>query len=196
MQSTAIKDQRSILSKINDESPFGGTKANSDNMSITMTKTAKNRNKTSVNKSTIGDHQKWNASPKIEKPDGPIKPLPPMINYRARMDEPRKKQAELLAKIMANKQEALRLSETFEVLIPGQENFPEEVDGLEHKDGVGWVRKDNDIYSSLPPMGNEEEYKQKYEIDEAVILGKGRNGPIVKGWRRCDNKIFVIKKVK
>jgi hypothetical protein len=183
MQSAAIKDQRSILSKINDESPFVGTKANPGYMSMTIAKAAKNRKKT-----IIGDHHKWNASPKLENPDGPIKPLPPMNKYRAKMDA-KKHVAELLAKIKANQEESLGL---FESYVPG----PRDEQQLERVGTFGWLYKDNNIYSSLPPMDNEEEYERLYIIDEDVPLGEGSSGHVFQGWRRSDNKGVAIKKVK
>jgi len=156
-------------------------------MAATASSAAKCRNKTPINKPKIG-HPKWNASPKIDNPDGPIKPLPPMNNYRAKMDAPRKKHAEMLAKIKAHKQEALRLNTSYEARSPNEEKF-------EHKDGGGWICKDNNVYSSLPPMGNEKEYKRQYSTDEGVELGEGASGLVVQGWRRSDNKEVAIKTV-
>jgi serine/threonine protein kinase len=188
MQSAAIKDKQSILSKINDESPFGGTKANPGYMSSTITNAAKNRNKTSANKSTIGDHQVWNASPKLENPDGPVKPLPPMNNYRAKIEAPRKKHAELLKSIKANKQQALGLINSYDSRTPDEEQF-ERIDGR-----PGMKCKDNNIYSSLPPMGDEEDFFRLY-INEDKLIGKGSSCLVYRGRRRSDNKEVAIKKI-
>jgi len=159
-------------------------------MAATASSAAKSRNKTPVEKPKIG-HQKWNASPKIDNPDGPIKPLPPMNNYRRKMDAPRKKHIELLTKIKANKQEALVLPKSY-LSRPFDEEQYESVKGL------GWVCKDNNVYCSLPPMGNEEEYKSQYieNIIKYEKLGQGASGLVVQGWRRSDNKEVAIKKVK
>jgi len=114
-----------------------------------------------------------------------------MTNYRKKMDAPLKKNAELLAKINANKQEALRLNTIHEERIPDQDIF------VMLEEFGSFVLKDHNIYSSLPQMSNdEEEFKRKYRIDEDVIFGGGRNGLVVKGWRRSDNKAVAIKHVK
>jgi hypothetical protein len=157
-------------------------------MAATASSAAKCRNKVPVNKPKIG-HQKWNPSPKVDNPDGPIKPLPPMKNYRAKMDAPRKKRVELLTKIKANKQEALRLNNCYDSRFPDEEQ-------LEWVDEFGWICKDNNVYSSLPPIGNEEECKRLYSINEDKRIGKGASGSVFQGRRCSDNKKVAIKKVK
>ena len=90
-------------------------------LSATKSSAAKCRIKTPVNKPKIGDQQ-WNASTKIDNPDGPIKPLPPMINYRAKMDASHKKRTELL-KIKANQQKALELNTSYQSRPANEQQF-------------------------------------------------------------------------
>jgi len=169
-------------------------------MAATASSAAKCRNKTPVNKPKIV-HQKWNASPKIDNPDGPIKPLRPMNNYRAKMDAQRKKRTELLAKIEANKQEVFELIDSFQPQHPDIEKFSKieermDMDGWFDGWFDGWECNDKNLYSSLPPIGNEEECERLYSIDEDKTFGQGGCGMVFQGWRRSDKKKVAIKKVK
>ena len=114
-----------------------------------------------------------------------------MNNYRKKMDAPLKKHAQLLTQIKANKQEAL---EWIESLAYGSRPLDEQL--FENVVGFGWVCKNKDVYSSLPPMGNEDEFKWRYTIDEYRKLGQGGSAQVFKGWRLSDNTKVAIKKVK
>ena len=128
----------------------------------------------------IDGQKKWNPSTKLGNPDGPIEPLPSMNNYRERMNAPRKKHDELSAKIKAKKKEALGLLGSYQSQEPP-------VDQFEVTD-EGYIFKEKNIYSSLSPMGNEEEYKTKYIIDEEDDIGEGECGVVFDGRRLADNK--------
>jgi len=64
-------------------------------------------------------------------------------------------------------------------------------------DGRRWVYKDSNIYSSVPPMGDEEDFENLYRTGDDVddYIGKGGCGVVHFGWRRSDNKEVAIKKV-
>ena len=156
----------------------------------TISYSGKKRGKASpVNKDKF-DGKKWIASTKPENPDGPIKPLPLMDNYRRRMNAPREKVDKLLKTIKANKKEAIaRINDTdSELRLPDEEQFKQ-------TEEFGWVCQDENVYSSLPPMGNKEEYKAQYMVSN-IKLGEGASGLVCLGWRRSDDKEVAIKKIK
>lgn len=169
------------------EPPNSGTEARYK--ATTISSSIKCREKATVNKEKNG-HKKWSASTKPENPDGPIKPLPPMDNYRNKMDAPRKKHVKTLKTIKANKNKAIeRINDTYSQLrLPATEQF-------EQTEDFGWICKDSNVYSSLPPMGNEEEYKEQY-FETNIKLGEGASGLVCVGWRKSDDKEVAIKKIK
>ena len=141
-------------------------------------------------KALVIDGKKWDLSTRPDNPDGPIKPLPPMNNYREKVDAPRKKQTELITNIKANKKVALDLMKSYKARLPDKELY-------EAIDGRRWVYKDSNIYSSVPPMGDEEDFENLYREGDDVddYIGKGGCGVVHFGWRRSDNKQVAIKKV-
>ena len=159
-----------------------GTETRKDYDAHTISSAAKSREK-----APVINGKKWISSTRPNNPDGPINPLPSMENYRKKLDAPRKK---LLAKIKANKKLALVLPDSFELRLPDKEQF-DAIDGRE------WVYKDTNIYSSLPPMGDADDYEKVYrEGDEYDDLcGMGGCGVVTFGWRRKDNKKVAVKKV-
>ena len=179
-----VKDLGHEVSQINSEI------AKTRFMIDTISYSGKKRGKASpVNKDKF-DGKKWIASTKPENPDGPIKPLPPMDNYRRRMNAPREKVDKLLKTIKANKKEAIaRINDTdSELRLPDEEQFKQ-------TEEFGWVCQDENVYSSLPPMGNKEEYKAQYMVSN-IKLGEGASGLVCLGWRRSDDKEVAIKKIK
>ena len=149
---------------------------------VTISSSAKCREKALVI-NIIG--QQWKPSTKLDNPDGPIKPLSSMKNYRIKIVASCKKHAELLEKINAIKKELLELIDQLRSR------------SLEHFEKIdfGWICKDKNIYSSLPQMGGEEEYKRKYSIDGDELIGSGGSGFVYFGRRRSDNMKVAIKKV-
>ena len=141
-------------------------------------------------KALVIDGKKWDLSTRPDNPDGPIKPLPPMNNYREKVDAPRKKQTELITNIKANKKVALDLMKSYKARLPDKELY-------EAIDGRRWVYKDSNIYSSVPPMGDEEDFENLYREGDDVddYIGKGGCGVVHFGWRRSDNKEVAVKKV-
>ena len=82
-----------------------GTEARKVFNAPTISSAAKSREKARV---TNIDGKKWDPSTRPNNPDGPIKPLPSIENYRKSMAAQCKKHAKLLITIEANKQEAVR----------------------------------------------------------------------------------------
>jgi len=169
---------------LNDTEPkIGGTKSTPRYMTATNSSAAKQRKKVPVTNDKINGDLQWNASTKLENPDGPTKPLPPMDNYRKKMSA-RKKRADALMQIEENKYVALELNSFYRPRAYADEQF-------KWVDGFGWICKDDYIYRSLPLMGDEEDFKSQYIIEEGKQLGDG----VYIGWRRSDNKEVAIKKV-
>jgi len=169
---------------LNDTEPkIGGTKSTPRYMTATNSSAAKQRKKVPVTNDKINGDLQWNASTKLENPDGPTKPLPPMDNYRKKMSA-RKKRADALMQIEENKYVALELNSFYRPRAYADEQF-------KWVDGFGWICKDEYIYRSLPLMGDEEDFKSQYIIEEGKQLGDG----VYIGWRRSDNKEVAIKKV-
>ena len=163
-----------------------GTEARKVFTAPTISSAAKSREKARV---TNIDGKKWDLSTRPNNPDGPIKPLPSIENYRKSIVAQCKKHAKLLITIEANKQEAVRLIDN------GWLPRKNSVEQLEHIDGFGYICKDNNIYSSLPPMGGEEDYLKLFTIDEDVKFGQGGCCVVFQGWRLSDNKEVAMKKI-
>jgi serine/threonine protein kinase len=110
-----------------------------------------------------------------------------MNNYRKKLEAPLKKHAQLLAEIQANQQEALLLHDGYQARPADEQQFD--------INGFGCICKDTNIYSSLPPIGSEDDFNWQYIIDEDEKPGKGGSALVFKGRRLSDNKKVAIKKV-
>jgi len=124
----------------------------------------------------ITDRPKWDSSTKPTNPDGPIKPLPPMITYRNKMDAQRKKRAATIKEINKHKILAAALRTQYESRSSSDDEQPSSFD-------------------FLPEMGSEEDYLRQYKEEEEK-LGEGSYGSVFVGLRRSDNKDVAIKKMK